>query len=430
MRPAVVLRIVAMGDHPKYSYPAKDELISLLRRYGQYGAASVIGCSRSALQHHLRKQEITAAQWRTPPKAWVPREKDQVGDLSISEEEILRQRVAELEKALRKDRKSEVMEERLIRAIEKAAASAHPVYNARTPKPMKTAAGKQAKSKKGKAQHEMVLLWSDTHAGEVVSKEETNGLNEYNWDIMWKRHHRMRESIYSYLDNRPYPIEKLHVLALGDMLSGNIHDELVATNEEPYMEVLADFAADGAAWLAEFGERFKEITFTGVVGNHPRAHRKPWAKNAHDNGDWLVYRYMRDLLKNNEQFTEWNIPTAAQTVVEICGKSIMALHGSGIRSSMPGIPWGGVARRVNNLALNYQKQANKGIDMFVLGHFHNGSFVTSDAGQIVLNGSVKGVDEYSLQAFGGGRPAQQFLLTLHKSHGVTDVSMLDLQEHD
>jgi predicted phosphodiesterase len=144
----------------------------------------------------------------------------------------------------------------------------------------------------------------------------------------------------------------------------------------------------------------------------------------------LVYRYMRDLLKDNEQFVDWNIPTAAYTITEICGRNIMCLHGSGIRSTMPGVPWSGVSRRANNLALNYQKQANKGIDMFVLGHFHNGSFVTSDAGQIVLNGSVKGVDEYSLQAFGGGRPAQQFLLTLHKSHGVTDVSMLDLQEHD
>jgi len=415
-----------MGDHPKYSYPDRDELIALLAQYGQHDTADMIGCSRSALQHHLRKVGITGKDYRTTQPMVAGRKADQIGDLSVSEEEILRQRVAELEKAVRKDRKSEVMEERLIRAIETSAAAAMPVYNARDPQPMKTAAGKK-KGKKVKAEHEMVLLWSDTHAGEVVSREETNGLNEYNWDIMWKRHDRMRDAIYSYVDNRPYPVEKLHVIALGDMLSGNIHDELVATNEEPYMAVMADFACDGAAWLAKFGERFREITFTGVVGNHPRAHRKPWAKQAFDNGDWLVYRYMRDLLKGNDQFVEWNIPTAAQTVVEICGRSIMALHGSGIRSSMPGVPWGGVARRVNNLALNYQKQANKGIDMFVLGHFHNGSFVTSDAGQIVLNGSVKGVDEYSLQAFGGGRPAQQFLLTFHKRHGVTDVSMLDLQ---
>lgn len=419
-----------MGDHPKYEYPANEDLLDLLRRYGQYGAASVIGCSRSALQHHLRKNGITSDQWRKA-KAWVPREKDQGDDLSVSEEEILRQRVAELEKALRKDRKSEVMEERLVRAIETSAAASLPVYNARTPQPMKTAAGKKAKKKKDQEpQHEMVLLWSDTHAGEVVSREETNGLNEYNWDIMWKRHDRMREAIYSYLDNRPYPIEKLHVIALGDMLSGNIHDELVATNEEPYMEVLADFACDGAAWLAQFGERFKEITFTGVVGNHPRAHRKPWAKNAYDNGDYLVYRYMKSLLESNEQFVEWNIPKASQTVVEVCGKQIFCWHGDSVRSSMPGIPWGGVMRRANNLALNFQKQVGKSIDLFVCGHFHNGSFVNSDAGQVVLNGSVKGADEYSLKAFGGARPAQQFLLTFHKRHGVTDLSMLDLQEQE
>ena len=95
---------------------------------------------------------------------------------------------------------------------------------------------------------------------------------------------------------------------------------------------------------------------------------------------------------------------------------------------MPGVPWGGVMRRSNTLALNWQKQAKTSIDMFACGHFHNGSFVNSDAGQVLINGSVKGVDEYSLRAFGGGRPAQQFLLTFHKDHGLTDLSMLDLQE--
>lgn len=414
-----------MGMPAKYDYPPDDELIALLKAHGQYGTAGIIGCSRGALNHYLRKRGITGDQYRTP-KPWANRKGEQIGDLDVTEEEMLRQRVAELERALRRDRKSDVMEERMVRAIESSAAAAMPVYNARkvkTPKPPK-----KGKKSRVKPEHEMVLLWSDTHAGEVVTREETDGLNEYDWDVMWKRHDKMRQSIYSYLDNRPYPVTKLHIIALGDMLSGNIHDELVATNERPYMEVLADFATEGAAWMAKFGERFEEITFTGVVGNHPRAHRKPWAKNAHDNGDYLVYRYMKSLLEHNEQFVEWNIPKAAQTVIEVCGKQIFCWHGSGVRSSMPGVPWGGVMRRANNLALNFQKQSGRSIDLFVCGHFHNGSFVNSDAGQVILNGSVKGVDEYSLSAFGGARPAQQFLLTFHKRHGVTDLSMLDLQE--
>ena len=412
-----------MAGTPRYEYPPRDELLELLRKHGQYGVAEIIGCSRGALNHYIRKLGIKAEDYK-PAKPWVARDPDQVGDLSVSEEEILRQRVKELEKALRQDRKQDVIEERLSRAIESSAAVALPVYNARKPKPVK----KGKKGKKVKAEHEMVLLWSDTHAGEVVSLEETNGLNRYNWDIMWKRQEKIRESIYSYLDNRPYPIDKLHVIALGDMLSGNIHDELVATNEFPYTEVMAEFSVESARWLADFGERFQEISFTGVVGNHPRANRKPQAKKAYDNGDWLVYRYMRDLLKDNEQFVRWDIPKASQTVVNICDRNIFCWHGDGVRSSMPGVPWGGVMRRSNALALNWIKQAGTPIDMFVCGHFHNGSFVNSDAGQVLINGSVKGVDEYSLRAFGGGRPAQQFLLTMHKRHGLTDLSMIDLQE--
>ena len=414
-----------MTGTAKYQYPEREELIALLKTYGQFGVAEKIGCSRSALQHHLRARGITREDYTAPVKAWVG--KDSESDVEVSEEEILRQRVSELERALRKDRKEEVVEERMVRAIEKSAAFANPVYNARKPQAKPP---KKSKGKKGNVnvQHEMLLLWSDTHAGEVVSPEETNGLNEYNWDIMWRRQEKMRESIYSYLDNRPYPVEKLHIFALGDMLSGNIHDELVATNEMPYSEVLAEFAVESAAWIARFGERFKEITFAGVVGNHPRAHRKPWAKNSFDNGDWLVYRYIKSLLQSNEQITSWDIPKSSQTVQNVCGRNIFLWHGDGVRSSMPGVPWGGVMRRSNNLALNWIKQSGTPIDMFVCGHFHNGSFVNSDAGQVLINGSVKGVDEYSLRAFGGGRPAQQFLLTMHEEHGLTDLSMLDLQE--
>lgn len=408
-----------MAGTPVYEYPDREELVDLLRASTQYAVADKIGCSRSALQNQLRKLGITVDEYRQP-KSWAARKKDQVGDLSISEEEVLRQRVRELESALRKDRKQSIADERLIRAAESSAAAALPVYASRKPKVKKKVKGE-------KVQHEMVLLWSDTHAGEVVSGEETNGINEYNWDIMQRRQHRIKEAVYSYVQNRPYPIEKLHVLALGDMLSGNIHDELAETNEMPFGATIVEFATESAAWLAGFGDQFQQITFSGIVGNHPRAHRKPRAKQAYDNGDWLVYRWMQSLLKKNKQ-VKFDIPKASQHVVRVQDKNIMLFHGDSVRSNMPGVPWGGVLRRVNALGQNYAKQAHTPIDIYACGHFHTASFVQSDAGQVILNGSVKGVDEYSIKAFGGGRPAQQVLLTFHERHGVTDMSMIDLQE--
>jgi len=410
-----------VAGKPKYDYPDRDELVRLLRELGgQYQVAQALGIPRPTLQHHLTKLGIQRDEY-LPAKTLVAKVPDGAsGDAEVSREEILEQRVKELESQVRRDRKVEVMDERIAQAIEASAAVSLPVYNAA--RPTRRAATKRSKA----AEHEFVLLWSDTHAGEVVSAEETNGLNRYNWDIMWKRQERMREAVLSYRENRPYQVDRLHVLALGDMLSGNIHDELEATNEMPFAQATIDFAVEGASWLASFGESFDSIRFSGVVGNHPRAHRKPRAKHSFDNGDWLVYSAMKQLLAGNDQVV-FDVPKSSQHLVEVCGRQILLFHGDSVRSSMPGVPWGGVMRRVNSLNATYGADGRP-IDMFTCGHFHSAAFVQSDAGQIVMNGSVKGVDEYSLKAFGGGRPPQQLLLTFHPRYGLTDMSLLDLDD--
>ena len=327
----------------------------------------------------------------------------------VNREEILEQRIKELEQAHRASRKLEVFEERALAAIEGAIEVRRPTH--------------KPKAIRGKKQgeHEMVLLWSDLHAGEVVSEEETGG-NAYDWRIMMERHTRLREAIASFVAHRPYPVRKLHVLALGDMLSGDIHDELVETNEVPLAEATIQLGIDGAEWLASLLDIFDSIDFSGVVGNHPRSSRKPQAKHAFNNADWLAYHTMRLRLRE-ELRIGFNIPKAPFRTVTVADRwKILMFHGDSIRSSMPGVPWGGVTRRVNALQSQFP-----GIDMYACGHFHSLNLVQSNAGRIAMNGSIKGVDEYSLKAFGGGSAPQQMLLTFHRDKGLTDMSICDLE---
>jgi hypothetical protein len=88
---------------------------------------------------------------------------------------------------------------------------------------------------------ELVLLWSDLHAAEVVSLEETRGINEYNWSIMEQR---MEDRSGGLLAHRPLRLQHLdaHVAMLGDMLSGDIHEELKVTNDRPLAEAVVDLA--------------------------------------------------------------------------------------------------------------------------------------------------------------------------------------------
>lgn len=390
----------------KYSWPSNEEIIKGIQTFGKTGYAKKLGVPRSTLADHLIRQGIDA---NSKPQSVEAVKLDE----EISEVEILTQRVKELEAANRKDRKAAVMDERITQAVIDATKGRTTNY-----KP-----ASYSKSKKDK--HEFVLLWSDTHAGEIVSSEETNGMNAYDWDIMIKRMDKLRKSVISYQQNRPYNIEKLHILALGDMLSGNIHAELEATNEIPLADATVQFGIDNAEFVESFTEYFPEVQFSGIVGNHPRAHKKPWAKQGYDNADWTAYNISKIILRKNDRIN-FDIPKANQHITEICDRwNFLAFHGDSIRSSMPGVPWGGVMRRVNALQASYSG-SGRPIDMFVCGHFHSAAMVQSDAGQIAMNGSVKGVDEYSLKAFGGGRPPQQLLLTVHPDNGLTDVSMLDL----
>lgn len=328
-------------------------------------------------------------------------------------EEIQEHQIRELERELRKRRKADVFTERVAMAvtdaIERRGVPEFPKPPKRTPTP---------------GEHEFVLLWSDVHYGEVVSAEETNGINEYDTAICWERHQRMRESLLSYADNRPYKVERLHVLALGDMLSGSIHGELKETNEIPLAEAAVDFGERGAEWLVSLAERFRSIEFAGVVGNHPRFDQKPRAKTGFDNADWISYHHIRTLLRGHPAFS-FDIPRANTHLHQVFDRNVLLAHGDAIRSSMPGVPWGGVMRRANALHAQYVQQGLP-IDLYVFGHFHQRALVNGPgASRIALNGSPKGVDEYSLKAFGGGERPGQLLLTYHAERGLTDASYLD-----
>lgn len=385
-------------------FPTLDEILAEAPKHSSRRSLSAaFGIKPSTFNERLNRE------------GWVKQVADALGhpnhvsEGELREVDVLRQRVSELERAHRAQRKVDTFEARALAVFDRAIEARAPSYS---PKPI---------PKKAPDEHEFVLLWSDTHAGEVVSEDETSGINSYDWATMMRRLERVREAVFSYADNRPYPVRRLHVCALGDMLSGDIHDELVETNEIPLAEATVQLAADGSLWLESFLERFAEIRFAGVIGNHPRSKRKPQAKHAFDNADWLLYHAMRAHLARQSAI-HFDIPKASAYPVEIASRRCLLLHGHGIRSSMPGVPWGGVVRRVTTLDQQY---AAKGmpIDHYFLGHFHQANAVLQ--GRVLMNGSVKGVDEYSLAAFGGGVAPQQLLLTFHRRRGLTDVSYID-----
>lgn len=333
-----------------------------------------------------------------------------------SVEEILVERTKDLERTVRAQRREDIKEERWMQRLEDAM---------RTRRPHRFPAPKVKTKGVATSGHEMVLLFSDTHAYEIVNGTETLGMNEYSRAILLQRMARLQERVLSYVAHRPYPITKLHVWMLGDMLSGDIHEELAMTNELPHEEATVQFALDAAEWLNGFVPHFETIRVSGVPGNHPRRSKKPSNKMAHNNSDWVAYKIIELYHRGNKSF-EFNFPKAGFAVETVASNwRCLLMHGDGVRSTMPGVPWGGVMRRVVTLQQQFHT-ANMPINYVALGHYHTANAVEGTGMKIFMNGSVKGLDEYSMKQFGSGRDPMQLLLTFHHKHGVTDISYLDL----
>ena len=386
---------------------SREQVEQLLRQHGTIdAAASAGGFGRTAFRNIVREYGLGSRRGgETNLRA--------IGD-PVSREELLEQEVRELRRQVSQTRSAEIVEAKLLELVEQQIGTLRPRYK---PAP-------REKAKGGFTPHRFALQWSDLHAAEVVDPEQINNLNAFDWDVMLRRHEKMRQSVLSFRENRPYPVEGLHLWAIGDMVTGDIHDELRITNEKVIVEAALQLGLDMAEWIEGFVPEFPWIQIDCTFGNHGRLSEKPSFKNAFNNWDWLFYKMLETRFASYPSVTV-NAPKSAQVPVMVFDKRVLLWHGDGVRSTMPGVPWGGIIRRTKEIGDTWAKLGLP-VDHYVIGHWHEANVVAQK--RILMNGSVKGPDEYSVARFGGGAPAAQVLHTFHPRRGLTDTSYLDLSE--
>jgi len=262
-----------------------------------------------------------------------------------------------------------------------------------------------------------VLGLGDFHLGENVDKEVVCGFGEYNFEIFVSRLKFLSESIKSITIKklRGYQIKKLVIFGMGDMISGRIHEELIE-NAEDIMFQIINGAYVTAQFVLEMAQMFPEIEIVGVLGNHGRLTKKKYFKKRYVNWDFVFYQFLSIFLAGNEQI-KCDFPKSYFVVKKIYGWNFLILHGDNIRSWM-GIPWYGIERAMHKLGDLLQ---SKGVNIHyrVLGHFHNTGELDRVPGEIIINGSVIGGNEYSLMAMSAFERPTQLFFGVHKEIGVT-----------
>ena len=262
-----------------------------------------------------------------------------------------------------------------------------------------------------------VLFLSDIHFDEVVDKAQVGGINEFNRDVATARiKHTFNTAIeltHNYLAAPNY--EGIVVAMGGDMLSGNIHEELSENNEGPILESvvkISELLIEGIRGLADV---FGKVFVPCVVGNHGRLHKKPRAKNrVFDNFEWIMYHIIRKEFLSDARVTV-HIPDSPDTLFQIYNRRFLLTHGDQFKGGS------GIAGIFSPLMLgNHRKQKrNQAVgapyDILMVGHFHQ--YIHSNS--LIVNGSIKGYDEYAFINNLGAEDPQQALFIVHPEHDIT-----------
>jgi hypothetical protein len=263
-----------------------------------------------------------------------------------------------------------------------------------------------------------ITVWSDWHCGEKVFPSQVNGVNKYDMTIFRERVRRLVERTIDLLKNHMvnpnYP--GIIVALIGDLVSGGIHDELMATDQVTIMPVVLEVFGIVKWALNQLAEAFGHVWLIGLSGNHGRATKKIWAKHRNFTSfDWLICKFLAEYFQNDPRFS-FMVPDGLDARVVVYGHPYLFTHGDrlgrggdGIIGSAGPIIRGTVRKQARD------SQINQDFKTLVHGHYHQ-----YDPGmRIVGNGSLIGYSEYAyVEGFPFEVP-QQALWIHHPERGLT-----------
>lgn len=262
------------------------------------------------------------------------------------------------------------------------------------------------------------LVLSDWHWGEQVDEKSVNGLNAYNVSIAERRANRIFDTALELLDPSEGKYDAMVVPILGDMLSGIIHDELALTNDGSIIECILSLVARLEAGLFELAQHFPVLQVSCVFGNHGRMDkRKTHKRQGATNWETLVYRLLEQHLKarmGDRCNVSFKIGTASDVLTMVYDKKFLFTHGDQFDMYQGGafdkVRAGDFAKRKR--AMDAGQMVH---DYLVCGHFHQyGSF-----GNIIMNGSLVGYNEYAFNHNLSIERPQQALFVNHPQYGIT-----------
>lgn len=280
----------------------------------------------------------------------------------------------------------------------------------------------------GRSQSVIGCYFSDVHMGEVIAADEIHGINQFNSDICRQR---MRRYVNAACNiglrwSSDTDCVGAYLGLGGDLISGDIHEELRMTNDLTAHEQVQAMVEEVGAAIRHLKEAFGRVHVTCVPGNHGRNTPKSTAKlYSRLSYDMMIGAMVQREFENDPRVT-FQMSAAKDQVTPIFGRNVLNTHGDkmgtggGQGFAGPMLP---IVRGTKKIQAQYASMGVK-LDTILHGHYH----ISGNPNNVLSNGSVPGYSEYADDLRVVVEPPQQNLFLMHSRWGLRERMPIQLEE--
>lgn len=226
---------------------------------------------------------------------------------------------------------------------------------------------------------EAVLCISDWHYGATSN----NIWNTYNIDICKERVNKVFvKTVYALNELNA---RTLHIVLLGDMVSGAIHTGVRVASEENTCEQLMHVSEIIANLINELSLYTKTINVYSTYGNHARTVQDKKDSIHADNMERIIPWWLKQRLKDNHKVNIIDSEYYEFIYFDVCGYNVVCTHGDLDRLK-------DIGTTINNI---FSKKYGKPIDYTFSGDKHHIESFEQFGIESTLVGSLCGTDEYA-----------------------------------
>ena len=273
--------------------------------------------------------------------------------------------------------------------------------------------------KSGEGGRSAIAHLSDVHRGETVPLAHVDGVNCYDSKISRARLGRFFSTVSSLCTAHwaGKPPDEVILCLGGDLISGNIHAELVETNEFSLPRQVREVGEDIAGGILLVRREVKRpVRVISVPGNHARDTVKPQSKRrAAHNFDLLAAEFAEAALRG-ESDVRFYAAAGPDAFFNVYGWNFCLTHGDAMGTGGGKGYIGPIApiTKGHRLIVDNAGKTGRRIHYVLTGHYHT----TARTPFGWANGSVVGYGEYARDLRADPEPAKQNLLVCHEKRGV------------